>query len=639
MKMPNNETLGPAEMIIKTLLDHSGHMVHNRPGLITEDRANPAGVNWHFCTHKVEEDKKVVYLVHKGRPNSLVGTLWADGTVRTEDRRKVGRYQKPGIVPEVALWMYKQVAEVWQLDNEFAAKWASFAYPQESKDMKVVLAAFMLVQSRRGDPVKGDDGEPIRDDEGKVFFDDDFREVGEAMFLHTRKDKRHFDAKLIKRVYDLLCLPEIAELNRELGFGRSARKRALGRWRQAVKLWLRYREDNLPMLKGLVKHGNKWVVRKLTKCAGYKPQTQKFYEVLGWSQVQAEDGRRSIAVGETFTTEESWEGLTEAQVCEKIVAEKPGFKRLTSLVPEGVGLTRAVVAASIETGWSNKDLVIRSTLLEELGLLKVQDIRERWEAALKAAEDQRAANIARNVKSKAVKGKLEEAADTALQQAVEEDVRAIVPIILVDISSSMAPAIEAAKTIVERFLPGFPLDQIVVIVFNTAARRVDIRHQSRAGVQQAFRGIVAGGGTAYGVGVREAARHVRPEPDKDVLMIFVGDEEDFGHQGRNLNPLTQAVQASGLNPMAFGLVRLRNSAITVVQDAAVDLGVPCFKVDEAVFEDPYAIPTTIRALVAATPVGQQVGRAPAPPRVTLVDQIIQTELLRKPAWAIAAVTA
>jgi hypothetical protein len=33
MKMPNNETLGPAEMIIKTLLDHSGHMVHNRPGL------------------------------------------------------------------------------------------------------------------------------------------------------------------------------------------------------------------------------------------------------------------------------------------------------------------------------------------------------------------------------------------------------------------------------------------------------------------------------------------------------------------------------------------------------------------------------------------------------------------------------
>jgi Mg-chelatase subunit ChlD len=622
MKMPNNETLGPAERIVQTLLNFSGHMVHNRPGLIVDDPANPAGVRWAFCTHKVEDDKKVVYLVTKGKkPNTKVGTLWADGTVRTEDRRKVGRYQKPGIVPEIALWMYRQVAEVWQLDNEFAAKWASYAYPQDNKDLKVILAAFMLVQSRKGDPIV-ENGEVL-------FWDDDYRAVGEAMVLLTRKDKRHLDAKLVKRVYDVLCLPEIAALNRELGFGRSARKRALGRWSATVRRWLQFREQNFPMLEGLVKSGNKEVVKKLSKCAGYKPQSPKFYEVLGWSQKQAEDGRRNLAVGEQFTTAESWEGMTEEQVCEKIVTERIGFKRLTSLLPKGMGLTRAVVAASIEVGWSNKDFVIYAPLLEELGLLKVQDIRERWEAALKSAEDQRAANVARNLKSKEARDKHEEAADVAVQEAVKEAVKAIRPIILVDISSSMALAIEAAKGIIERFLPGFPLDKITVIVFNTAARALDVKHQSRAGVQQAFRGIVAGGGTSYAVGVKEAARVVRPGPDEDVLMLFIGDEEDFG----GANPLTQAVQASGLNPMAFGLIRLRNSAITVVQDAAANLQIPCFRADEAVFDDPYAVPRTIRALVAATPVGQRVGGAPAPVRVSLVDQILQTELLKRPVWA------
>lgn len=624
--MNGNETLGPAERIINTLLAYPGHMVHNRPGLVTDDATSPTGIKWEFCTHKVEEDKKVVYLVHKGKPNTLVGTLWADGTVRTDDRRKLGRYQKSGIVPEVALWMYKQVAEVWQLDNEFAARWASFQFPKEHKDLKVVLAAFMLVQSRKGDPVK-EGGEVL-------FWDEDFREIGEAMLLHTRKDKRHFDAKLIKRVYDLLCLPEIAELNRELGFGRSARKRALGRWPKAVRRWLRYREDNLPMLEGLVGSGNRWMVRKLTKCAGYKPQNSRFYEVLGWNQVQAEDGRRSIAIGQKIDGgSDTWKGLNEEEVCELIVREKPGFKRIVGLLPKEVGLTRAVVAASIEAGsLSNKDLVIHTPLLEELGLLKVQNIRERWEQATKAAEDTRAANIARNVKSREVKDKLEEGADKAVQEAVEEEVKDIEPYFFIDISSSMAPAIEAAKGIVERFLHGFPLEKIHAAVFNTAAREVRIQHRSTAGVQQAFRGIVAGGGTSYAEGVK-ALQHIRPTEGSDVLFVFIGDEEDFGAQGHGPNPLTRAVQASGLNPMAFGLVRLLNSNITVVQDAAADLGIPCFKVDEAIFDDPYAIPRTIRALVAATPVGQRDEATKPVPRVTLVDQILQTKLLQRPVWA------
>jgi hypothetical protein len=70
-----------------------------------------------------------------------------------------------------------------------------------------------------------------------------------------------------------------------------------------------------------------------------------------------------------------------------------------------------------------------------------------------------------------------------------------------------------------------------------------------------------------------------------------------------------------------------------VQGSAAALGIPCFLVDEATFADPYAIPRTLRNLIAATPVNKIVGRAPAAPRQTLVDTILKTPLLAKPAWA------
>jgi hypothetical protein len=55
-------------------------------------------------------------------------------------------------------------------------------------------------------------------------------------------------------------------------------------------------------------------------------------------------------------------------------------------------------------------------------------------------------------------------------------------------------------------------------------------------------------------------------------------------------------------------------------------------IDERIFADPYAIPRTIRALIAATPIGKSSATV-AVPRVSLVDTILATDLLQKPAWA------
>jgi len=196
----------------------------------------------------------------------------------------------------------------------------------------------------------------------------------------------------------------------------------------------------------------------------------------------------------------------------------------------------------------------------------------------------------------------------------------------VDVSGSMQGAIQAAVEHISKFLQGFPPDRLHVSVFNTAGREIQIKHPSAAGVQNAFRGIVAGGGTDYGAGVRVLSKY-KPADDEDVLFLFIGDEE-AGH-------FATAVQNSGLRPMAFGFVKVGTpyAHYNAVTGTAAELGIPCFMIDQTTFADPYAIPRTIRNLVAATPVGAPTVATPIRARVSIVDTILATDLLRKPAWA------
>jgi len=619
----NQENLGPAEKIIQSVLTYTDHCVHNRPGIVAQDGRTTIGVRWDFATYKVEGDakEKIAYRLSKlGKKtvSTRAGILGDDGKVR-EGGRVVGEWRGAGLYPEVASWMYRQVADVWRMDNEFAARWASYQFKQEHRDLKVILAAFMLVQSRKGEPVV---------ENGSVsFYDDDYRDVGEAMMLTYKKDELGMNPRLLLRIREVLEVPAIAAINRELSFCRSAREPALGRWPKVVHKWLKYREQNPKMLEGLIKAGLRSTVMLLCSRSGYKPATSSFFQVLRWKQGQSKDGRRKIAIGQAVTAAESWDGLSEEQICRKIVTDKPGWKRLASLVPPKVGITRAVMAAAIEAGClSDKDLVIVTPTIEELGLMQVKDVRERWEKAVRMANDMRAANIAARVKGKAVKEKLEQAADTALKAAAEEVMKAMRVYVFVDRSGSMEAAIHSAIHLIARLLPAFPKEKVHVAYFNTVGNEVMFKAQSAAGVAQAFRGITGSGGTDYGAGIR-ALQHHKPSDDEDVLFIFVGDQQAYN--------FAQSVRISELRPMAFGFVYTPGSDKTdyrAVEDTARELGLPCFSIKEETFSDTYAVPRTIRALIAATPVGTSAKRE-APRRIGLAEEIAKTELLVKPAWA------
>jgi|SaaInlLV_10m_DNA_2_1039722.scaffolds.fasta_scaffold12135_1 hypothetical protein len=641
------EALGPAERLIQTLTTMTDHMVHNRPGLVSPGPGN-IGVRWEQATWVQEGDERVVYLVSttkapkakakKGKkgPKAKVvqvktraGILQANGDV-VEQGVVMGQYRKPNdlkkLFPEISVYLYKQVADIFKMDNEFAAHWASYAFGQKNRDLKVILAAFMFVQDRCGEPVV-EDGEVL-------FFDDDFRAVAEAMFLIKGRGDHSMEPKLLVRVGDVLRLPGIAAINRELGYGRSARKVPIGRYYKAVWKWLRYREQNPKMLAALVAGGQGGFVKALARRVHYKPLSDAFFEALGWTQ-RVRHGHRTIAIGKVFEGVANFEGLSEQEICQRIVTEKLGAKLLYGLMPNGQEMTAAMWAAAIDAGsLSDKDLIILTPTLEQHGLLKIEQYAARWRAAGAKATDQRAANVARNTKGREAREGLEAAADVATVKAFEEVARGLRVYCMVDKSASMEHALETAQDYLARFLGGFPLDKLHVSVFNTQGSEVTIRAAKRAAVTQAFRGHGASGGTRYAAGVAALQKH-RPADDEDVLFLFVGDQA--GESGLQLS---QYIQASGLRPAAFGYLRVvdptgRYSEGNTVQMAARHLAIPCFDIDVAMFagDDPYAITRILRDMIASTPVAVAGTRAAAPKRVTLIEQILKTPLLERPTWA------
>jgi hypothetical protein len=623
------EALGPAERLIGTITAHVDHAMHNRPGLITQDARHAGGARWEQATWLAEDGEKVVYRVFKkGKKTdrTRVGVMNGTGEVM-ENGRVVGRFQSPGLFPEVVAHLYKQIAEVWKMDNEFAARWASWAYNHEdSRDLKVLLAAFMLVQNRYG--------EVIQDGEIK-FLDDDYREVGEAMCLIRSKRKGGtFSPKLLLRVGEVLELPAVAQINRELGFGLSARNAPLGRYPKVIEKWLGHLEANAKILELLLKDGHRKGIMALCREIGYKPGTDKFFEALRWKQVQSKNGHRTVAIGKAVEKADTWEGLSEAEIGEKITKERPNWKVIAGKLPADMGITPAIMAAAIQAGsLSDADLIIMTPTLEELGLLTNAAIEKRWKAAIDKAENQRATNIAKNVKTAKAKEGLEEASDKAAAKAVEEVTKDMRIYVVVDKSGSMQGAIDQAKVYLKKFVGAFPLDRLHVAIFNTYGQEVEIKAQSAAAVEQAFRGHTSGGGTSYASGVGCLVNRYKPAENEDSIIIFVGDQQDNGWQ-----QLVHIIQQSGVNPMAFGLLHIQSpfwgGQGNIVEYSAAVLGIPCLPIDEKIFEDPYAVPRTMRNLIAATPVNQAMPAGPTPRRrVTLVDQILKTELLKKPAWA------
>jgi hypothetical protein len=551
--------MGPAEKLLDLVLSSSAHLWHNRPGY------NVAG-SWH--------------------PPVKKGGSAPRGAVPV----------KPGLFVPAATQLYARLLEIYALNQDLFAHFASYALKETDwRDLKVACAALMLVQSRSG--------QPVREDDGKVaFHDDDFRAIGEAMLLHyEKKSARMMTPKAVLRVAELLETKEIAELNRKAGFSDPASKKApLGRWKRAAERWLRAREKNPNMLQGLVKAGFKETLKNLSRKVGYKPEDAAYFSALGWKQKQATGGHRSIGLNDLkLQKSERFDGLSEAEICEAIETQRLTYKEVVGRLPKDVGLTPAVMVALLPT-LSDKDLRILTPTLEELGLMAEPEIRTRWEQAIATATDQRALNIAKNVRNKELREKLEEAADVAARDAVKKatgdiDLRVM---FLVDKSGSMEGAIEKSKEALSKILAGFPLDKLHIATFDTIGTVLKPKAASRAAVQHMLQSVKAGGGTTHASAVRAVFNEgVRFPAQSRLIVIVVGDEA--GEAGDQFARIFRECQYE-VAAMALLVSVAGNAARGMsVRSCAGQLRVPFSEVDVAHFEDPYQVPRVLKALLDA----------------------------------------
>jgi len=568
--------IGPAERLLDVVLHSSAHLWHNRPGY------DVAGV-WHPA---------------RGKGRVLGGTR-----------------VRPGMFVPAAVNLYTRLLEIYRLNATLMAHFASYALKETDwRDLKVACCALMLVQHRSGQPLHEDDG-------SVAFYDDDYRTIGEAMLLHyAQKSTKMMAPKSVLRVAELLETPEIAALNRAAHFGDpAAQKPPLGRWKRAATKWLLLREKNRPMLEGLVSAGYKETIKKIARKAGYKPESQDFFALLGWKQKQAEGGHRTIGLdGLELVKRERFDGLSEEEICETIETQRLSHKDVVGRLPKDVGLTPAIMVALLPS-LSDRDLRMLTPTLEDLGLMAEPAIRERWEAAIMKSTDQRALNIAKNVASQELREKLETAADHAAKNAVAEvssdvDLRVM---FLIDKSGSMQGAIEASKEALSRILAGFPAEKLHIASFDTVGTLLAPKASSRAAVQHMLSSITASGGTIHAAGVRAFQRAGVTVPDSaKLIVIVVGDEA--GERGDELG---SAFRGSGYNVAALALIV--NVAATrgfTVRHCAENLGVPFSEVRIDQFEDPYQVPRVLKALLDAP-------RVAGTRQAGLVERVLNTPLL------------
>ncbi|NTX55596.1 VWA domain-containing protein [Myxococcus sp. CA051A] len=570
---------GPAERLLDLVLSGSAHLWHNRPGL------------------------------------DVNGT-WVAAAHATPAQRTLGKPVKPGLFVPAAVRLYRQLLDIHRLNSELMAHFASYALTQTDwRDLKVATCALMLVQEHAGQPVVGEDGKV-------AFHDDDWRAIGEAMVLHyERKSTRMLTPKAVLRVAELLELPDIARLNREAGFGDPAsRKAPMGRWKRVASRWLAAREANLPMLQGLVKAGYKETLKKLARKAGYKPRAQGFFEVLGWKQKQSEGGHRTVGLnGLTLVKSQRFDGLSEAEICEWIELERLSYKEVVGRLPKDLGMTPAIMAALLPS-LSDRDLRLMTPTLEELGLLAEPSVRGRWEKAVQTATDQRALNIAKNVRSEVLRQKLEEASDNAARQAVAEataetDVRVM---FLIDKSGSMEGAIENSKEALARILAGFPMEKLHIAAFDTMGTVLKPKASNRTAVQHMLERLKASGGTTHAAGVHALHRDgVKVPEGAKLVVIVVGDEA--GEAG---DQFARAFRDCGYTVAALALlVSVAGGRGNTVRTCASFMKVPFSEVNVDQFADPYQVPRVLKALLDAP-------TQPGASQSGWVERVMRTPLLK-----------
>jgi len=302
-------------------------------------------------------------------------------------------------------------------DPYFLVHFTSYAVTKlDSKDLKVVSVFANALSDADGTPFieTNKEGKVIKSEYNKP----NLRMITQAGF-------QMLEPKLALRVIQLANL-KIAYSNKYregTHFPKSLKK--------ALIKYLRYRENNLYIVKGIKKAGLRKILMNLYRMARIAP-SMEVAGILRWEQKDGREIKKEQAL--------SFKGMKDIDIAKKIRKEKINSMVAVGALPEKISPVIAV--AILEQATGNQTVILKS-LFERQGLLRHNEIIELFEQKLNIAKD--ALNRVERMNT-VTSEKVEKALKKAKSKKRKEEFGEIGKIFLhIDISSSMQPAIEFAK--------------------------------------------------------------------------------------------------------------------------------------------------------------------------------------------------
>lgn len=346
----------------------------------------------------------------------------------------------------------------------------------DNKDLKAIITLVNALSDADGSPFDSTDTELRKPN---------FRLVSHAAI-------QMLDPKQVRRIFELAGLKTSGKgrlIPRKFKIDNSVAVHIPRSLRNAVRKYLRYREQTPNGINGIVKAGLKNIFIDLFRVSHTKPIPTTAIK-LRWIQkdgsVDKDDFNKSLF---------DFKGLTDVQIAEKIVVEKISARAVLGAIDN---LTPVIAVAILQVA-SGDEVVILTSMLEDSGILKDKEVQKVYKAKVKESKNaiDRIKTFEAKV-SREISGVLDEGRSEAKKKIFEEKVGKDIGNVFfhIDISGSMHTAIEWIKENSSAIIEMIPEDRFGWGCFNTSPIKLPKPTKyTSAGIKQVLYGRNASGGT------------------------------------------------------------------------------------------------------------------------------------------------
>lgn len=473
----------------------------------------------------------------------------------------------------------QQFAELAEHDPLFLAHFTSYAFKKmDTKDLKVVACYINSLSDADGTPFVA----------GGEYRKPNFRMISAAAF-------QQLDPKLAVRVL------ELAQSKRKIGT-KTVGKHFSKHLKTAAKKYLRYRESNLKILEGVQKAGLGKTLRTMYRIAEIAPSPEAC-QVLRWKQKKGFAGA-NVKIAKAM----SFKGLTDLEIAQTIRDKRLKPQVIVGMLSDKIS---PVVAVALLEQCTGDQAVVYTSLFEDQGLMKVQEVRDVYDAKIRTAK-----NALDRVER--IKQELDEDTKKVLRNAKadvrKEQVGDIGKVFMhLDLSPSMHQAVEIAKNsgaIIAECVNN-PTENFHWAGFDSVPKTLaKVQKFTQEGFMKALYGVRPAGGGTNCLANFEQARKLGCDTDFYIT--------DGGHNGGNIPAMIQLFKNRGV-PMPRQVVIVRCGGYT----QEFENGMRAAGLSVAVIDEKHL---TESALVT------QAIKTAAKGAVAVIDEIMEFPFLELPKW-------